>query len=110
MADLDREEFDEETERREIRRKRRVRNQILAYVSAVIILATIIVGAGIGVHKGLTILRDKKQAQELQDQLDDMSAEQVDPITVEAPAETEEVTEEEDPLETYINEIGRAHV
>lgn len=104
MADLDREEFDEETERREIRRKRRVRNQILAYVSAVIILATIIVGAGIGVHKGLTILRDKKQAQELQDQLDDMSAEQVDPITVEAPAETEEVTEEEDPLETYIND------
>ena len=39
MAEVKRDEFDEERERREYRRRRRIRNQVIAYVFAVLILA-----------------------------------------------------------------------
>ena len=90
MANLDREEFDEEMDRREFRRKRRVRNQVIAYISAVIMLAVILAGAGLGIHKGITAWNDKKEAQELQAQMEEMSANQEDQVVVEAPVETEE--------------------
>ena len=70
MANLDREEFDEEMDRREFRRKRRVQNQVIAYISAVIMLAVILAGAGLGIHKGITAWNDKKEAQELQAQIE----------------------------------------
>ncbi|MGN0376991.1 MAG: glycoside hydrolase family 3 protein [Suilimivivens sp.] len=103
MANLDREEFDEEMDRRDYRRKRRIRNQIIVYISTIIILAGIIAGAGIGIHKGLAVWNDKKHAQELQEQLEEMSAEQVEPITIEAPVETQEPVEEADPLDEIVN-------
>lgn len=96
MADLDREEFDEEMDRREFRRKRRVRNQVIAYISAVIMLAVILAGAGLGIHKGITAWNDKKEAQELQAQMEEMSANQEDQVVVEAPVETEEPVVEEE--------------
>ena len=94
MADLDREEFDEEMDRREFRRKRRVRNQVIAYVSAVIMLAVILIGAGLGIHRVIAAWNDKKQAEELQAQMEEMSA-QEEQVAVEAPVETEEPVEEE---------------
>lgn len=96
MADLDREEFDEEMDRREFRRKRRVQNQVIAYISAVIMLAVILAGAGLGIHKGITAWNDKKEAQELQAQMEEMSANQEDQVVVEAPVETEEPVVEEE--------------
>lgn len=96
MANLDREEFDEEMDRREFRRKRRVQNQVIAYISAVIMLAVILASAGLGIHKGITAWNDKKEAQELQAQMEEMSANQEDQVVVEAPVETEEPVVEEE--------------
>lgn len=96
MANLDREEFDEEMDRREFRRKRRVQNQVIAYISAVIMLAVILAGAGLGIRKGITAWNDKKEAQELQAQMEEMSANQEDQVVVEAPVETEEPVVEEE--------------
>ena len=93
---MDREEFDEEMDRREFRRKRRVQNQVIAYISAVIMLAVILAGAGLGIHKGITAWNDKKEAQELQAQMEEMSANQEDQVVVEAPVETEEPVVEEE--------------
>ncbi len=105
MADLDREEFDEEMDRREFRRKRRVQNQVIAYISAVIMLAVILAGAGLGIHKGITAWNDKKEAQELQAQMEEMSANQEDQVVVEAPVETEEpvVEEEKNQLDEIVD-------
>ncbi|MBO5112237.1 MAG: beta-N-acetylhexosaminidase [Lachnospiraceae bacterium] len=83
-------------DRREFRRKRRVRNQVIAYISAVIMLAVILAGAGLGIHKGITAWNDKKEAQELQAQMEEMSANQEDQVVVEAPVETEEPVVEEE--------------
>ncbi len=105
MANLDREEFDEEMDRREFRRKRRVQNQVIAYISAVIMLAVILAGAGLGIHKGITAWNDKKEAQELQAQMEEMSANQEDQVVVEAPVETEEpvVEEEKNQLDEIVD-------
>lgn len=105
MANLDREEFDEEMDRREFRRKRRVQNQVIAYISAVIMLAVILASAGLGIHKGITAWNDKKEAQELQAQMEEMSANQEDQVVVEAPVETEEpvVEEEKNQLDEIVD-------
>lgn len=103
MANSNREEFNE-MDRREFRRKRRIRNQIISYISAGIILAVIIGGAGIGIHKGLDILKDKKNAAKLKEQLEEMSAEQEEQVVVEAPEETQNPVEEEiTPLDEIVN-------
>ena len=96
MADTDRDEEFDEIDRREYRRKRRMKNQIIAYVSATVIMAVVIAGAGIGIHKGITSYQDKKNARELQAQLEEMSAQQEEPVVVEAPvASPEEETQEQ---------------
>ena len=82
MADTDRDEEFDEIDRREYRRKRRMKNQIIAYVSATVIMAVVIAGAGIGIHKGITSYQDKKNARELQAQLEEMSAQQEEPVVV----------------------------
>lgn len=102
MADLGREEFDEDMDRREFRRKRRIRNQVIAYISAIIILAIILTGAGLGIHRGIAAWNDKKQAEELQTQLEEMSADQEEQVAVEAPVETEEPVQEE---KSHLDEI-----
>ena len=105
MADTDRDEEFDEIDRREYRRKRRMKNQIIAYVSATVIMAVVIAGAGIGIHKGITSYQDKKNARELQAQLEEMSAQQEEPVVVEAPAASpeEETQEQLSPLDEIVN-------
>lgn len=95
MADFDRENFDDEMDRREFRRRRRVRNQIIAYIVTGIILAAIIAGASFGVHKAVTVFNDKKHAKELQEQLEELAEAETEPVVVEAPVSDEEPKEEE---------------
>lgn len=94
----------EEMERKIYRHKRRVRNQIISYIVVTIILAGMIVGGVIGVRKIMSVINDKKQAEELQKQLEDLSDQEQQ--TVEAPAETPEPDpgEETDWLEVMVDE------
>lgn len=103
MADNRKEELDEEMERKEFRHRRRVRNQIISYIFAALFLAAIIIGVIFGVHKILTVMNDKKQAKLLQEQLEEMSESQVDPVVIEAPVSSEEPAEEEE--KSYLDEI-----
>ena len=102
MADIDREEFDEEMDRREFRRRRRAKNQLIAYLVAGVMLLVILVGAGLGVHTAVTAMNDKKHAEELQEQLKELS--ESEPVIVEAPEETvsEEQEETLDPLDEIV--------
>lgn len=99
MANSDREEYTEERNRREYRRKRRVRNQIISYITAAVLLAAVIFGAGVGIHEAVKLVNDKQHAQELQSQLEELENEE--PVVVEAPVETEapEAEEEEEILD-----------
>ena len=94
----------EEMERKIYRHKRRVRNQIISYIVVTIILAGMIVGGVIGVRKIMSVINDKKQAEELQKQLEDLSDQEQQ--TVEAPVETPEPDpgEETDWLEVMVDE------
>lgn len=103
------ETFDREIDRREFRRKRRVRNQIISYIVFFVLLAGIIVGAIFGVSHLLTKAKDKKQAEELQKQLQELSEMETEPEVVEAPAESAGPEEEPDYLgeivDSYISEM-----
>ena len=74
-------------DRKIYRHKRRVRNQAIAYIVLFIILVGLIVGGVIGVRKVMQIINDKKQAQELQKQLEELSESEDDQATVEAPVD-----------------------
>lgn len=109
MANRDREEIEESYEeeydeielRRQWRHKRRIRNQIIAYIVTGILLVGIIAGAGIGVHTAVTAMNDKKHAEELQAQLEEL--EETEPVVVEAPEEP--VAEEPVEEKSYLDEI-----
>ncbi len=103
MANIDREDMNEEMERREFRHKRRIRNQIISYIVSGVVLAVAVFGAGIGIHEAAAAINDKKHAQELQEQLEELA--ETEPVIVEAPEETQEpVIEEEvlDPLDEIV--------
>lgn len=93
-------------ERREYRRKRRIRNQIIAYVSVVVFFAAVIGGAVFGIHTVTSRISEKKQAEELAKQLEEISQEEA---VVEPPAPVEEPVEEvnwlEEIVETAIAEM-----
>lgn len=95
------EEYDEKELRRQWRHKRRIRNQIIAYIVTGILLVGIIAGAGIGVHTAVTAMNDKKHAEELQAQLEEL--EETEPVVVEAPEEP--VAEEPVEEKSYLDEI-----
>ena len=63
----------EEMERKIYRHKRRVRNQIISYIVITIIFAGLIAGGIIGVRKIVDIINDKKQAEELEKQLEEIA-------------------------------------
>lgn len=92
---------DEAMERREYRHKRRVRNQIISYVTVAILLAGIAVGGYLGASKAMTAMNDKKHAQELKEQLEELAEVEEEPAVVEAPVETEPPVEEK----SYLDEI-----
>lgn len=99
------EEFDVEAEidRREYRHKRRVRNQIIAYTVLAVFLIVLIAGGIIGVSSIMKSVNDKKQAEELQKQLDELSQMQEEQAVVEAPSESAEPIEEIDYLDEIVN-------
>lgn len=94
------EEYDEETIRREFRHKRRIRNQIITYAVTAIFLIGIAVGVFLGAKSVLTSVSDKKHAEELQAQLDELQKEE-EPVVIEAPETTPEPVEEK----SYLDEI-----
>lgn len=96
----------EEMERKIYRHKRRVRNQIISYVVITVILAGLITGGIIGVKKLMTVINDKKQAEELKKQLDELSDSEDTPPAVEAPQEEpdSEPEGETDWLENMVND------
>lgn len=97
-------EYDTEyDERREYRRKRRIRNQVIVYVTMIIFLAVVISGAVFGIRTVTKKVSEKKQAEELAKQLEEIEKEEpavVEPPTVEE--ETEAPAEEVDWLEEMV--------
>lgn len=94
----------EEMDRREYRRKRRIRNRILSFVVLALVLAGLIVGGVIGVRKLLSAFGEKKYADELQKQMDELQGEGEEPPVVEAPDQlVEQAPPQEEP--NYIDEI-----
>lgn len=93
----------EEMDRREFRRKRRLRNQIISYLVLVIFLAGLVLGVVMGVKKLLSMVNDKKHAEELQKQLEELSEMEEETPTVEAPEEMTEPVEETDYTEEVVN-------
>lgn len=96
----------DERERRELRRKRRVKNQIIAYAVLILILVGLITGGIVGISKIISVIKDKKQAEELQRQLEELSDAEEEPPVVEAPEEPMEPEEEKD----YLGEIVESSI
>lgn len=96
----------EEMERKIYRHKRRVRNQIISYIVITIIFAGLIAGGIVGVRKVMSMINDKKQAEELEKQLEDIANAENEQQTVEAPSEdlNPEPEEETDWLEMMVEE------
>lgn len=96
-------EDDEETEedRREYRRRRRIRNQIIAYsVVGIFVIALVAAGIFVG-HRVSTSAQEKRQAEEIAQQLAEQEQAQQD-IVIEAPPEIEEETPDEQ-LDEIVN-------
>ena len=94
----------EETDRRVYRHKRRVRNQVICYIVLALVLVGLIVGSIIGIRKIMSVISDKKHAQELQKQLEELSEqeEEAQPV-VEGPSEVSEPPQET--ATNYLDEI-----
>jgi len=95
----------QEEDKRESRRKRRIRNQILAYVSLVLILAVISVGGYFGVKTISSAVEEKKQQEQTEAALA-AAQQEMETMTL-VSEETEEettVVEEETTVEETIEE------
>ncbi len=100
MSDL---EFQNEEDKREFRRKRRVRNQILAYGSLVLILLIVSVGLFFAIKAGSAVMAEKEQQKMEEEAL----AQALEEMTETSEVETEvETTVEEEPttIEEYTDE------
>ena len=84
-------EFQEE-DKREYRRRRRIRNQILAYVSLVLILAVVSVGGYFGIKALSGVVEEKQQQEQIEEAL--AAAQQVEEEMTEASEVPEETVEE----------------
>ncbi|MDE7287329.1 MAG: beta-N-acetylhexosaminidase [Lachnospiraceae bacterium] len=99
------EAYDEETDKRVLRRKRRVKNQIIAYVVLAVILIGAIIGGVILANKIISVVKDRKQAEELQKQLEELAETEGEAPVVEAPVESAEPVEESDYLGEAVESI-----
>ena len=97
--------YDQEEDRREYRHKRRVRNQIIAYIVTLFLLAGIIVAAAFGIKYVVSEIEDKKHAEELQQQLEELAEMEVEAPVIEAPVEEPEATESPVEEKSYLDEI-----
>lgn len=96
-------EFQNEEDKREFRRKRRVRNQILAYVSLVLILLVAGVGVFFAIKAGSAVMAEKEQ-QKLEEEALVQAMEEMTQ-TSEVETEPETVIEEEiTTIEEYTDE------
>lgn len=102
--DYDEREYDEMDydERREYRRRRRIRNQIIVYVTVVIFVVAIVAGAVLGITTVTKRVSEKKQAEELAKQLEQMTQEEEAVVEPPTPVE-EEPVQEVDWLEELVN-------
>lgn len=66
--------------RRDMRRKRRVRNQIISYIVAVLILAGIVTGGVMGIRSIASAMEEKKAAEESQAQAESLAQEKQDAV------------------------------
>lgn len=98
MSDL---EFQND-DKRELRRKRRVRNQILAYVSLVVVLLVVGTGIFFAVKAGSNILAEKKQQKLEAEALAQATEEMTE--TSETEMEPETIIEETSTVEEYTEE------
>lgn len=93
-----------------MRRKRRVRNQIISYIVAVLILAGIVTGGVMGIRSIASAMEEKKAAEESQAQAESLAQEeammqsQTENETGEAQTETpvENVPSKEELLEELV--------
>lgn len=83
-------EFQEE-DKREYRRRRRIRNQILAYVSLVLILAVVSVGGYFGIKALSGVVEEKQQQEQMEEAL--AAAQQTEEQVTEVSDVPEEATE-----------------
>lgn len=98
-------EFQGEEDKREFRRKRRVRNQILAYVSLVLILLVVTVGGFFALKAGSAAIAKKQQQKLEEEALALAQATEEMTQTSEAEPEPETVSEEETTtVEEYTDE------
>ncbi len=88
----------QELDRREFRHRRRIRNQIICYVSLAVIVLGIAGGTVFGISYFAKKASDNKQAAELAAQLESL-AEQEEPVTI---SEPETVVPEIDPLDEIV--------
>lgn len=84
-------EFQEE-DKREYRRRRRIRNQILAYVSLVLILAVVSVGGYFGIKALSGVVEEKQQQEQMEEAL--AAAQQAEEEMTEVSEAPEETVEE----------------
>lgn len=82
----------QEVDKREYRRKRRIRNQILAYVSLVLILAVVSVGGYFGIKAVSGVIQEKQQQEQMEEAL--AAAQQAEEEMTEVSEEPETVVEE----------------
>lgn len=97
------EDIVEELDRREYRRKRRIRNQFISYIVLAVILIGLIIGGVIGVRKIMDMLNEKKHSEELQKQLEELSQNEEEPTAVEAPEDQIEPVGETNYLDEAVN-------
>ncbi len=100
MSDL---EFQNEEDKREYRRKRRIRNQILAYVSLVLILLIVSVGLFFAIKAGSAVMAEKEQQKMEEEALAQTLEEMTESSEVETEVETV-VEEETTTIEEYTDE------
>lgn len=97
------EDIVEELDRRAYRRKRRIRNQAISYIALAVILIGLVIGCVIGVGKVMKILNEKKLSEDLQKQLEELTQNEEEPATVEAPDDQMEPVGETDYLDEIVN-------
>lgn len=95
------ETYDNEIDRREYRRARRKRNQLIAIIIVIVVGLALVAGGILGVTQLMKQLNDKKHTEELQAQLAELA--DSEPAVVEAPVEEEpqELTSDD-----YLNQIA----
>lgn len=87
-------------EKRALRRRRRIRNQIIVYLVIFVVLAGVTAGGVVAGRKVALRLQDKKQEEALEKELEEAAKEeeQKEELVIETPETVEEEPEEEDIL------------